>query len=87
MRRRWQTVLLAILMVAILWILIAPNADLDPARPLSLEAFFFVMVAICFLRDKREYLRGLLQCVEARPLDGLSRGGLFSATYIAPLRC
>jgi hypothetical protein len=87
MRERWKIQLLAILLVAILWILIVPNVDLDPAPPMNIEALFFIVVAICLIYEMREYLRDLLRCVLARSFDQPFHGGPFSATHISPLRC
>jgi hypothetical protein len=87
MRERWKIQLLAILMIAILWILIVPNVDLDPATPMNIEALFFVVMAICLICDMREYLRDFLRCLAARLVDEPSHGGPFSATHISPLRC
>lgn len=87
MRREWKIRLLAILMIAILWILIAPNVDLDPATPLNLEVFFFLLIAIYFVLDIREYVRNFLRKVAARSLQEPSCGRSYRCTQTSPLRC
>ncbi len=87
MRRGWKYRLLALLLLAILWILVVPNADLDPATPLSLEVLFFVAVAISFIADTHAILRSLLRNLMPMP-HLLSLPGSASLTArIAPLRC
>ena len=34
-------------MLTILWVLVLPNVDLDPAPPLNLEVVLFAVFAIC----------------------------------------
>lgn len=87
MRREWKIRLLAILMIAILWILVVPNVDLDPAPPLNLEVLFFLVVAICFVLDIREYLRDFLRNPAARSFEDEARDVSHGCTQASPMRC
>jgi hypothetical protein len=74
-------------MIAILWILVAPNVDLDPATPLNLEVFFFLVIAIYFVLDIREYVRNFLRSVAARSLEEPAGSGSYRCSQSNPLRC
>lgn len=87
MRRGWKFRLLAIMMLAIVWILIVPTADLDPATPPNLEGFFFLVVAICVVLAGRGFFHELLRSFSI-PLCGLPPKYLAQmASQVAPLRC
>ncbi len=73
-------------MLAIYWILVVPQVDLDPAPPLNLEVFFFAIVAISVLLGVhelgrlqfRKLMQGVIPLAQAPPM-------LFAAG-LSPLR-
>ncbi|HEY3928067.1 MAG TPA: hypothetical protein VGL89_06820 [Candidatus Koribacter sp.] len=87
MRRGWQTWLLIALILAIYWILVAPNVDLDPATPLNVEALFFALVAICIMLDARAILSGVVGSLSPLLLHLPPPYGASHTAQIAPLRC
>jgi hypothetical protein len=74
-------------MLAIFWILIVPNVDLDPAPPLNLEAFFFAVIAIGIILRECELGSEVLQrsTLSVLHLPPPLRTCLFAE--ISPLRC
>ena len=85
-RRGWQTWILVFVMLAIYWILVLPQVDLDPATPANVETLFFAVFAISMLfvaSDKsatvvRNFVPGMTPVAQAPP-------ALFAAR-VAPLR-
>jgi len=75
------------LILAIYWILIVPNVDLDPAPPLNLEMLFFALVAICILLDARESLSGRVGDLSPLFLHLPPPPGGCKSSQSAPLRC
>ena len=86
-QRSWKIWLLVFVMLTIAWILIVPNADLDPCPPLNLEIFYFAVLALCILLDCGTLLQvvwhGLFPRTVCRQI--LIPSALVSR--IAPLRC
>lgn len=79
--------LLVVVMLTILWILVAPNVDLDPAPPLNLEAFFFFVMAICAVLESRHIARPDRLRATSSSFPAPAPALLLLAFQAAPLRC
>lgn len=83
----WKTWVLVIATLAMLWILVAPQVDLDPATPLNLDAFFFAVLAISILL----YVGAFLHAGEGKRLAGVLPHScappVMLISQVAPLRC
>jgi hypothetical protein len=75
------------ILLAIIWILIVPNVDLDPATPLNMEGILFALVAICLMLGASPLGVEVVQRFPWRTLNLPPPSGTRLVTEIAPLRC
>lgn len=78
---------LVIVMLAIFWILVAPQVDLDPATPLNLETIFFAVVAISIMLEVQAFASRHQAQRDAGMLPLSCAPPMMRIVQIAPLRC